>query len=130
MTEEKKPDENFTDPATGELVSRIKVPDELIKDIEDHVSTNARHANEFMQFSRQMVGLQKRQIQSFDEANKEEQLIGKEVLRIRERMKLDSGWIYNIPMRMMEKREPPADTRMIGAGEKPPVGVPPPSFKK
>jgi len=81
--------------------------------LEKNVQANAQHANNFMQISRNVVGLQKKQVEEFDLASKSEQDIGKEVIRIREEMGLDSGWIYNIPMKSMEKREPPADTKMI-----------------
>ena len=71
-----------------------------------------------MQISRQLVQMQKNQKKEFDNASKSEESVGKEVIRIREKMGLDSGWIFNIALKMMEKREPPADTKMIGEGVK------------
>lgn len=111
---DQKFDEKFVDPNTGETVTRIKAPEKFIPDIDKHIEANAQHANNFMQLSRQMVQIQKKQTEEFDRASKSEEDVGKEVIRIREKMGLDSGWIYNIGLKMMEKREPPADTKMIG----------------
>jgi len=111
MTEQKF-DEKFVDPNTGETVVRVNVPDKYKPDIEKHIQENAQHANNFMQISRQIIGLQKKQLEEFDNATLSEQNIGKEVIRIREKMGVDTGWIYNIPLRMMEKREPPEEITM------------------
>src|SRR3990167_2211143 len=106
-------DEKFQDQNTGETVTRIKVPEDLEKEITRHISANAESGQKFLQISRQVVGLQVRQKMEFDAATKSEQEIGKEVIRIREKMGLDSGWVYNIPMKMMEKREAPPETRFL-----------------
>ena len=111
---DQKFDEKFVDPNTGETVIRIKSPEALTPEIDKHIAANAQHANNFMQISRQIVQMQKKQVEEFDNASKSEESVGKEVIRIREKMGLDSGWIYNIGLKMMEKREPPADTKMIG----------------
>lgn len=106
-------DEKFVDPRTGENVTRVKVPDKYKPDIEKHVQANAMHANNFMQLARQEVQIQKKKIEEFDKATESEQGVGKEVIKIREKMGLDSGWIYNIPLSMMEKREPPTEEGTI-----------------
>ena len=108
--------EKFTDPKTGEIVTRIEVPEIHLPDIEKNVNANAQHANNFMQISRNLVGMQKRQFEEWEKANQAEQDIGKEVIRIREKMGLDSSWIYNIPLKMMEKREAPEGSEILGEG--------------
>lgn len=112
-------DEKFQDPNTGETVTRLKIPADLLTEIEKNVNLNAQGANNFLQISRQIVSLQIRQREEFDRATKAEQDIGKEVLRIREKMKLDSSWIYNIPLKMMEKRDAPPETRVTEGGVPP-----------
>ncbi len=113
---EQKFDEKFVDPNTGETVTRLKIKPELLAEIEKNVNINAQGANNFLQISRQIVAMQIRQRAEFDAATKAEQDIGKEVLRIREKMSLDSSWIYNIPLKMMEKREAPPETRVLEGG--------------
>lgn len=108
-----KYDEQIQDPNTGELVSRIKVPEERRKNLDLHIEMNGQSANSFLQISRQIINLQKRQMEEFDRATKEEQEVGKEVIKLREKMGLDSAWIYNISLHMMEKREPPPETQTI-----------------
>jgi hypothetical protein len=110
---DRKFDEKFQDPNTGETITRLKVPEELLKDIDKNVQVNAQGANNFLQISRQIIAMQIKQREEYDRANKAEQDIGKEVIRIREKMKLDSSWVYNIPLKMMEKREPPPETRIL-----------------
>ncbi|MFA6100379.1 MAG: hypothetical protein WC750_05960 [Patescibacteria group bacterium] len=117
-------DEKFVDPNTGETVTRIKVPANLMGEIEKQVQINAQSAQGFLQISRQIVAMEIQQRAQFDMATKAEMDIGKEVVRIREKMGLDSSWIYNIPLKMVEKREPPPDTKTIGEGVQPPAGVP------
>lgn len=109
-------DEKFKDPKTGETVTRVKVPEKYVPDIEKHVNENGLHANNFMQISKNLAALSIKQIEEFKAANESEQNIGKQVIIIREKMGLDSGWIYNIPMKMMEKREPPEEEGMMGRG--------------
>ena len=110
-------DEKFTDPNTGELVTRLKVPEKFVPDIEKHVLVNSQHANNFMQISRQLVAMQKRQLEEWEKANTAELNVGKEVITVREKMGIDSAWIYNIPLKMMEKREPPIEEgKVLGEG--------------
>ncbi|MCR4337980.1 MAG: hypothetical protein NUV91_09280 [Candidatus Omnitrophica bacterium] len=102
--------EKSQDPRTGEIVTRIKVPEELKKRLLDNIQKNAEHANAFMQISRQLVQLQKKQHEEFEKACAAEMDIGKEVVAVREKMGLDSAWIYNLQLCMMERREPPPDS--------------------
>ena len=118
---ELKFDEKFVDPNTGETITRIKCPDNLLVEVDKQVMINSQSANIFMQISRQMVALSIKQREEYDKATKAEQDMGKEVIRIREKMGVDSSWVYNIPLKMLEKREPPADTKMIGAGVPGPI---------
>ena len=117
---EVKFDEKFVDPKSGETVTRVKCQENMLVEIEKHVQTNAQAAQIFMQISRQIMALFIKDYEEFQRATKAEQDMGKEVLKLREKMGLDSSWIFNIPLKMMEKREPPADTRMIGEGIEPP----------
>lgn len=66
-------DEKFQDPNTGETVTRIKIPPELLPEILKNVDLNAMSANNFLQISRQIVALQIRQKEEFDKATKAEQ---------------------------------------------------------
>ena len=102
-----KPDEQFIDPKTGEKVSRVKVPEKLINPIEEFFNKNSNHANNFLQLARQSVITLKQLMKEFDLASEGEIGVQKTVVTARERMGLDSSWIYNVPMKMMEKREPP-----------------------
>jgi hypothetical protein len=106
-------DEKFVDPVTGETVTRVKIAEPLLVEIEKFVAVNANGANAFLQISRQIVTLQIQQRAQYDAATKAELDIGKEVIKIREKMGVDSAWIYNIPLKMLEKREPPPDTKTI-----------------
>lgn len=109
-------DEKFTDQRTGETVSRIKVPENLSKEIKGFTQANAQHAGNFMQMAKQSIMIIKQLIKEYDSANESEQNIGKEVIRIREKIGLDSSWIYNIPLGVMEKREPPEESGLINGG--------------
>ena len=102
-------DEKFKDPKTGETVTHRKIPEKFSIDLYKNVEMNAKHANEFMQLSRQLVQIQIAQKKSFDAASEAEQFIGKEVIRLREKMGLDSSWVYSLPLKMMERRTPPND---------------------
>ena len=113
---DQKFDEKFIDPNTGETVTRIKVPENLMTELEKNVQINAQGAQAFLQISRQLIAMQIQQRTQFDMATKAEMDIGKEVIRIRDKMGVDSSWIYNIPLKMLEKREPPPDTKTIGEG--------------
>lgn len=108
--------EKFQDPNTGELVTRVEIPPNLLVEIDKHVVNNSAGASAFLQLARMTVINIKQLIAQFDKASEAEQAIGKEVIRIREKMGLDSAWVYNIPLKMMEKREPPPDTKTIPAG--------------
>jgi len=103
-------DEKFVDKKTGETVTHIKVPEALIPQIEKHVNNNGSAANNFLAISRQIVDLQKKQMIEFDRASEAEKEIGVNVIKTREKMGLDSSWVYNIPLKSMEKREPPEVT--------------------
>jgi hypothetical protein len=113
LMSEEKFDEKFVDPNTGETVVRLKIPEKFIEEIVKHVNENSMHANNFMQISRNLVALQIKQREEFDKATKCEQNIGKEVLKLRERMGLAGEWVYNIALRMMERREPPKDIQTL-----------------
>ena len=113
-----KVDEKFQDQNTGEMVSRVKIPEGMGKKLEEHINANGASANNFLQIGRQIMALQIKQREEYDVATKEEAEVGKEVIRLREKMGLDSGWIYNIPLKSMEKREPPPDSAMIPEEEK------------
>lgn len=108
-----KPDQELFDETTGEKIIRIKVNPEFLADLEKHANAAEKHANIFLQLSAQIVNLQIQQRSHFDLKNKADQDIGKEVIRIREKMKLDSSWVYNIPSKMLEKREAPPETRVL-----------------
>ena len=106
-------DEKFQDPATGETVTRLKVPPALLTKLEENVQVNAQGANNFLNLSRQIWLAFKKWDEEAEKATKAEVEIGKEVIRIREKMGLDSAWVYNIPLKMVEKREPPPETKVI-----------------
>lgn len=114
-------DEKFLDEKTGETVYRVKVPEKYIADVEKPVQANSLAANNFLSISRQIVALQKNQLHEYEKAVAAEGEIAKQVIRTREKMGLDSGWIYNIPKQSMEKRDPPPDTKMIGEGIATPI---------
>lgn len=113
---EVKFDEKFVDPNTGETITRVKIKPELLVELDKHVQSNAVGANNFLQVARQMWQLFKKLDEEGTKATKAEADIGKEVIRIREKIGVDSSWIYNIPLKMMEKREPPAETRILEDG--------------
>lgn len=106
-------DQKFQDPKTGETVIRVKVPENMLPELEKHIAVNSQSANNFMAVSRQIVALQRKQNEEYDKATEAEKIIGKTVVIVREKMKLDSSWIYNMPLKMMEKREPPNDPEFV-----------------
>ena len=116
MSDPVKFDEKFLDERTGETVLRIKVPEKYIADVEKPVTINAQSANNFLAISRQIEQLTRSRSVEFDKATAAEGDIAKIVIRTRESMGLDSSWVYNIPMKSMEKREPPPDSALIGQG--------------
>lgn len=111
----KTPDiaEKFQDSNTGEMVTRIKIPEQYLKDIEVHINTNAQSANNFLACSRQIVALQKKQLEEYDKAAGSEKDIGKAIIKTREKIGVDSSWVYNIPLKMMERREPPPESQTL-----------------
>lgn len=113
---ETKFDEKFVDPNTGETITRVKCPVNLLTEVDKHIMANSMAAQNFMQISRNIMAMFLKDYEEFQKATKAEQDMGKEVIKIREKMGLDSSWVFNIPLKMMEKREPPADTRTIGEG--------------
>jgi hypothetical protein len=109
-------DEKFVDPKTGETVTRVKCPENLLKEVDSHIMANSVAAQNFMQISRSIMEMFLKDYEEYMKATKSQNDMGKEVIKIREKMSLDSSWVFNIPLKMMEKREPPADTRTIGEG--------------
>ena len=116
MPDPKEFDEKFLDERTGETVLRIKVPEKYIADVENPVAENAAQANNFLSVCRQIEQLTRIKATAFDKATAAEGDIAKIVIRTRESMGLDSSWVYNIPLKSMEKREPPPDSATIGQG--------------
>lgn len=113
-------DEKFVDPNTGETVTRLKIKPELLTELDKQVQLNAVGANNFLQIARQMWMMYKKLDEEGNKATKAEADIGKEVIKIREKMGVDSSWIYNIPLKMLEKREPPPETKIVDGGVEPP----------
>lgn len=109
--------EKFLDQNTGETVTRVKIDEKLLPEIEKHINANALSANNFMGVSRQIVAMQIKQREEFDKAQNSEKEIGKAIIRTREKIGLDSSWVYNIGLKVMEKRDPPPETRTIPAPE-------------
>lgn len=116
MTNPDKFDQKFIDPKTGETVIRLNVDPKLLAEIDIHINSDAKHKMDFVNISGNIVLLESQQKNLFDAINKLQESIGKEVIRIREKMKLDSSWIYNIQLKMMEKREPPENIKMLESG--------------
>ena len=100
-------DDKFVDQRTGERVTTINVPPNYSDQVSKFAQENAQHANAFMQLSRQRIQLERQALKAFDLATEAEKKVGEEVIRLRERMKLDSSWLYNMASQKMEKREPP-----------------------
>ena len=102
-----KYDEEFVDQKTGESVKRVKVPERQYLRIDKAFNDNGQHAQAFLQLSRQTVITIKNLLREFDMAENGEQNVQKYVVAAREAMGLDSSWIYNVQLKMMEKRMPP-----------------------
>ena len=115
--------EKFQDPNTGETVTRVKITEQHLKEIETHINANSVAANNFLACSRQIVALQKKQNEEYEKAISSEKDIGKAIIKTREKIGLDSAWVFNIPLRMMEKREPPPESQTL------PTSVPDPNAK-
>lgn len=109
-----KIDERYQDPVTGEIVSRVNIPAELLPTVEKLIMENSQLAAQFMQMSKKLCELQQLQMKFFNEANQKEDKINEEVVILRDKLSLDTSWIYNIALKKMEKREPPEDAQMIG----------------
>lgn len=114
-------DEKFVDPNTGETVTRVKVKLELLAELDKQVNINGQSANNFLQIARNLWQMWKKLDEEGNKASQAEQAIGKEVVKLRDKMGLDSSWIYNIQLKMMEKREPPPETRIAEGGINPPT---------
>lgn len=102
-----KYDEELIDQKTGESIKRVKVPEKYYTNIEKAFNDNGQHAQAFLQLARQGVLLMRNMLKEYDLAEKMEQEVQKHVVLSRENMGLDSSWIYNIQLKMMEKRMPP-----------------------
>jgi hypothetical protein len=108
-----KYDETFLDEKTGETVHRVNTNPKWSEELEKHLNNNGAAANAFLILSRQIMDLQNKQKEQFDKANAAEMGVAKEVVKLRDRMGLDSAWVYNIALKKMEKREPPPDTKIL-----------------
>lgn len=108
-----KLEEHFQDPRTGETVTYIHIPKELLVTIEKYITENTGYAQNFMFLSRQLLMTFRQWNTVFDAASKVDEKMGKEVVYIREKMLLDSSWRFNIELKVMEKREPPPNIKDI-----------------
>lgn len=111
---ERKFDEQFLDQSTGQTVNRIKIPDSKLEDLVKAIQAHTANNNAFVQSSFELASWRKRQMQAFEAQEKTKNEIDKTVLRVRDEMELDSSWVYNIEKQMMEKREAPPSTKVMG----------------
>lgn len=105
--------EKFVDPATGETVTRLEIKPELTGQIEKLINENVGRTQHFLGAAQSLIVSLKRMMEINEQAIGTEKNIGQEVVKIREKMGIDSSWIYNIGIKMMEKREPPPETKVI-----------------
>lgn len=106
-------DEKFIDQKTGETITRVKIKPADIEILEKYLTFNAQATEKFRQLSQQIWQLNKMLDQEGNKAMENDVILGKEVIKVREKMGLDSGWLYIVPLKVMEKRDPPPETRVI-----------------
>ena len=102
-------EKKFLDERTGENVIHKTVPEKFLPLLEKSIEEQNKKTQAFLNLSMNLASLLKIWQMEFENHVKIQEDIGKNVIKIREQMGLDNGWVYNIPLKVMEKRLPPAD---------------------
>ena len=105
----RKPDEEFDDPKTGERVTRHKVPEKLLGDIQKNFSEQTNHERNFSQCSQQYFQLLAMVMDHREKMKKSQESLRNSLQLVCKKMDLPKDdWIYSLPLKMMELRKPPA----------------------
>ncbi len=104
----RKPDEEFNDPKTGEKVTRHKVPEKLLEEIQKHFNQHSQNERNFSQFSQQYFQILSMVMDAREKMTKTQVDLRKCLQIVCKKMDLPKDdWVYSLPLKMMELRKPP-----------------------
>lgn len=97
------------DSATGETVYQVRPPDSILAYLDKTLTVHNEFMNQFMTLTQQMVAIQKKVSDIFDEKENAAKDVNNAVMNSIKKMKLDRNakWAYNIADKSLERREPP-----------------------
>ena len=99
----------FKDPKTGEYIYQRPLTADQRRDIMAAMQRNAQAAQAFLQASRQVLMLEEKQIAESKAIVASEKEINDIINRIRDDLKLDRRWGFNMQLQVLERRDPPGE---------------------
>ena len=100
--------EHFTDEKTGEIVKRVEIEDKYLSPLERQKKDIDATYHQLAQLNIQLMMLKDNLDKIFEKYRKVQKEFNEFIIYSREKMHLDSSWLYNIELKVFEKREPPA----------------------
>lgn len=95
------------DTKTGEFVYQRPIGPAQRKECFAALQENGQLANQFVSVNRQLMAIKKQVIEINDKIVASEKRIDAVINAVRDDMKLDRQWVFNINLGCMEKRVPP-----------------------
>lgn len=114
---ESKPIETIQDPTTGEMIHRVAIDPELIKNIEDTIKSHGGTMNEFVQNSVGFFDLLGRQMELKQKIKLADDKVKASMTEAMKKSKLDmkKPYAFNIAQKCFEYRTPPIVPGMTAA---------------
>ena len=97
----------FKDPKTGEAIYQIALSPENRKLVMDAMQENGVLGQRFMQASRNRLLTEQQVISVHNEIAASEKKINDTITKVRDEMKLDKRWGFNLQLGILERRDPP-----------------------
>lgn len=121
MFDVNKPEE-YQDQKTGEMVTKFKVPQKMLTEVEGVIGAHNQKMNQLVMNARNVFQLLDMTITLNREVTKADKNIQLKIVQTVKRMRLDKAmnWGYNLQEKCMEARRPP----QVKPGVAPPSTVP------
>ena len=97
----------FKDPKTGETIYQIALSPENRKLVMDAMQENGVLGQRFMQASRNRILIEQQVLTIHNEIAISEKKINDTITKVRDEMKLDKRWGFNLQLGILERRDPP-----------------------
>jgi len=98
---------SFRDPKTGEFIYQRAITPEQRKSVFTAFQENASLANQLIGLCRQSLSLEEQTRGCNKQITDSEKKINDHIIKIRDELKLDPRWSFNMQLGCMERRDPP-----------------------